>query len=160
MKLTYCPQCAAPLAMQTKTEYICDNKHTYWNNPRATVTIILIKNDKFLVSTRGSEPFKDKYDTPGGFLEYFESPQQAAKREMLEETGLVIDDLQLLGGYFHEYEENVSTCDFVFVAHKWKGKMKPHDDVAALAWKPISVIDGPDFAWHYPGLVAKLSSHD
>lgn len=158
MKYLYCPQCAAPLRQQTKTEYICQNNHPYWNNPRVAASIIIVKGDKLLIAKRGAEPYKGKFDIPGGFLEYNENPETAAKREILEETSLKIDNLELISVYTHEYDEQTSVCDLVYIAHKWHGKVSPHDDVAALDWKPFSIIDDKDFTWPYPGLVAKLTN--
>jgi ADP-ribose pyrophosphatase YjhB (NUDIX family) len=159
MKLTYCPECSTPLKKISDTKYVCTNSHTYWNNPRVTATVILLKDGQVLFSKRALEPHKGKYDTPGGFAEYGESPSAAIKRELKEETGLVADDCTLIDWGSHIYEENVSTCDFIFLVTKWHGTIQAADDSAALVWKPIDFIVSPNFAWSYPGLVKKLKAY-
>jgi 8-oxo-dGTP diphosphatase len=40
--------------------------------------------------------------TPGGHLELWETPEDCAKREVLEETGIVLDDV-ILGPYTNDF---------------------------------------------------------
>ena len=50
-----------------------------------------------LLGRRGNEPGIGRWDIPGGFLEEGEHPLDALRRELLEETGLEIEPLDLLG---------------------------------------------------------------
>lgn len=152
----YCPECKAELDRKDNTDYICANGHQLWNNPKAAVTAILHKDGQLLCSKRGVEPHKDKYDLPGGFVNYGERAIDAIKRELLEETGLELKDAKLIDSYTHQYLEHTSVCDLIFLVNEWGGDMSAQDDVAELKWLPVSVIDQSDFAWHYPGLTAKL----
>ena len=49
-----------------------------------------------LLITRGHDPFKGLYAFPGGFLEYNETPEEGCLRELLEETNLKGNSLELL----------------------------------------------------------------
>ncbi len=65
-----------------------------FNNPKATVTAIIIKGNKLLVLKRNEEPFKGKWDLPGGYMSgNIESAEEALKRELKEEFG--IDNIKL-----------------------------------------------------------------
>ena len=68
--------------MSNKCE-VCEFK-----NPKATVTMALIMNGKLLMVQRNEEPFKDKWDLVGGYMQDGESTYEAAQREFKEETGL------------------------------------------------------------------------
>ncbi|MGH7195389.1 MAG: NUDIX hydrolase [Candidatus Saccharimonadales bacterium] len=156
MKLSYCPQCAAPLTKQNATNYICQNGHNYYNNPRAAVAIILIKNSHILFAKRAREPQKNKYDFPGGFVNYGEAPSRAAHRETFEETGLKLNQLKLLDAQLNFYQTNVCTSDFIYICQDFSGRLQPQDDVAALEWHELAFMQSPNFAWNYPGLYEKL----
>ena len=50
----------------------------------------VLRDGRVLLARRGREPRKGKYVLPGGFVEFDETPYEAARREMREETGLVV----------------------------------------------------------------------
>jgi 8-oxo-dGTP diphosphatase len=54
---------------------------------------------RVLLIRRKNEPFKGAYALPGGFVEIGETVEVACRREVLEETGLAVDDLHLVGVY-------------------------------------------------------------
>ena len=54
---------------------------------------------RVLLIRRKNEPFKGAYALPGGFVEIGETTEAACRREVLEETGLRVDELQLIGVY-------------------------------------------------------------
>jgi NAD+ diphosphatase len=159
MKLYFCTECAAPLSQTSTSTYTCTNGHPYWNNPKAAVAVVLLKDDTVLVSKRGIEPRKGTYDFPGGFIEYNEDALAAAKREMLEETGLRVDNFEILTTYVMEYVENISVLDLLLIARTWHGDMQPQDDSAALEWKPVDFLDRPEFAAPYHGLSTTLRAY-
>jgi 8-oxo-dGTP diphosphatase len=90
---------------------------------------------------RKNEPFG--WAIPGGFVDYGESLETAAARESMEETGLDISDLRLLGCYSDPARDkrshNIST---VYVA-KAQGTPQAGDDAAGLAVFPIDALPQP-----------------
>ena len=72
--------------------------------PRPAVTADCIVFSRYpkpqvLLIRRGNEPFKGEWAFPGGFLNMDETVQECARRELEEETGLVVQDIQLVGVY-------------------------------------------------------------
>jgi 8-oxo-dGTP diphosphatase len=55
--------------------------------------------DRLLLIRRKNPPFQGRYALPGGFIEYGETTESAAARELSEETALVATKLSLIGVY-------------------------------------------------------------
>lgn len=158
MKFTYCTACGGKLYQEDETTYHCKSCSTkLWNNPKAAAGVILLQDKQVLVAKRAREPQKGKYDFPGGFLDYNEDAEDAARRELLEEAGIKLGNLELIATSTHEYAEGTSSCDLLFLATDWEGDIRPNDDVAELYWKPLDFINSPQFAWAYPGLAHKVA---
>lgn len=68
-----------------------------YHNPRPTVSAIISRDEKILLSHRLADPFKGMWDLPGGFMEEKESPEDGMKREMREELGIEIEMGKLIG---------------------------------------------------------------
>jgi ADP-ribose pyrophosphatase len=65
-------------------------KNDYPNNPRVAVGAVVFNNNRVLLVRRGQPPSKDLWAIPGGSVEIGETLQEAAEREILEETGITI----------------------------------------------------------------------
>lgn len=64
--------------------------------------VIFRKNgdrNELLLIKRKNDPFKGKWALPGGFVDEGEDLADAAKRELQEETGLVVEGLKQLGAF-------------------------------------------------------------
>ncbi|MAZ61093.1 MAG: NUDIX hydrolase [Candidatus Marinimicrobia bacterium] len=104
-KLIYCSQCSKKNSYSNKDgeiRYHCKNcKSIHYQNPKPTATLICIKNDEILLVKRAFEPAKGEWSLPGGFIELGETPEDAAKRELKEETNLDGEAVQLIGSCSH-----------------------------------------------------------
>jgi 8-oxo-dGTP diphosphatase len=72
---------------------------TYKSPSIAVDCIVFDDRDRLLLIRRKNPPFAGQFALPGGFVDYGETTEAAARRELLEETGLVAKDLQLVGVY-------------------------------------------------------------
>lgn len=88
------------------------------------------------------------WGTAGGAVELGETVEEAAKREMFEETGLVADELELLGvfsgedtHYTYPNGDEVYVIDVKFVCRKYHGAMKPQaSEVSELKYFSIAEL--------------------
>ena len=68
--------------------------------PALTTDCVLFRPDgQTLLIRRKNDPFAGGYALPGGFVEIGETVEAACRREVLEETGLEVGDLTLVGVY-------------------------------------------------------------
>jgi 8-oxo-dGTP diphosphatase len=65
-------------------------KNDYPGNPRVAVGAVVFKEECVLLVRRGQAPAEDLWAIPGGSVEIGETLQEAAEREILEETGIQI----------------------------------------------------------------------
>jgi ADP-ribose pyrophosphatase YjhB (NUDIX family) len=70
-----------------------------FNNRGTSIDAVIIKEDKILLIKRGANPFKGFWALPGGYVEWDESVEDAVKREVQEELGVIIESSRLIGVY-------------------------------------------------------------
>jgi 8-oxo-dGTP diphosphatase len=63
----------------------------YPERPIVGVGAVIVDGDRVLLVRRGHEPLKGEWSVPGGAVEIGETIEAAIAREVLEETGLVVD---------------------------------------------------------------------
>jgi len=94
-----------------------------------TVDGIVPMDGKIVLIRRRNEPFKGKLALPGGIVEYGESVEDALRRELEEEIGLVCEPAKLVGVFSKPDRDPrghfVSVC---FLAKPVRGKLKAGDD--------------------------------
>ena len=96
-----------------------------------TVDCVVFKDDAVVLIRRGHEPFKDCYALPGGFVEINETIENACRREVFEETGLVVKDLKMVGVYSEPSRDEVRhTVAVAFLGDADISSLKPGDDAS------------------------------
>lgn len=90
---------------------------------------------KLLLIERAGEPFKGRHALPGGFVDMDETTEEAARRELREETGLEISRLQQLSTFSRvdrdPRERVVSVAYFALVQ---PSAVTAGDDAASARW--------------------------
>jgi 8-oxo-dGTP diphosphatase len=93
---SHCPFCGEELGEKheegRKRLYCQECDRIIWRNAEPVAAVIVKKGDKVLLVKRGIEPGKGLWSLPAGFLEVDETAEEAAVRELEEETGLRVDE--------------------------------------------------------------------
>jgi len=160
----HCPVCGTPFAPQSSTSppsapnlllCLACGFH-FWQNSKPAVGALVVREvegrPEILLSRRGVEPFKGKWDTPGGFLANGELPEDGLARELREELGVRLHHPRLFGFGIDEYpaEEVAQEARFVLSIYfrcdlPPAAKLSASDDVAEVRWFPID--QPPDLAF-------------
>jgi 8-oxo-dGTP diphosphatase len=64
--------------------------------PLVGVGAVVVENGRVLLVRRGREPLKGQWSLPGGLLELGETLTAGVAREVLEETGLSVEPIELI----------------------------------------------------------------
>ncbi len=117
----------------------------YPQAPRVAVGALVIKGTSVLLVKRGKAPSNDKWAIPGGSVELGETLQQAAEREILEETGIRIKALEPMYTFDFIERDGQGEIRFHYVivdleAEYIDGEIKPGDDAAGAGWIPFAEL--------------------
>ncbi len=107
------------------------------------------KMDKVLFCIRAKEPYKGLYNFVGGKVEEGESNDDAAYRELFEETGISKDDIELdhfMDLNYFKYENNLQVYYGIL-----KHKVNLVEEKNKLEWVTIgdNLLDNSKFAGNY-----------
>lgn len=112
-----------------------------YRNPFPTVDIIIRINDRIVLIERRLEP--KGWALPGGFVDYGESLEDAARREAREETGLDLKNLRQFGAYSDpQRDPRQHNISFVFTADG-EGVLQGGDDAAHAALFSLEDLPAP-----------------
>ena len=137
-----CPHCGSALsedAAHAPPRHRCpDCGWIHYRNPSPGVTVLIVKGDRVLVGKRGPDSFAPgKWCLPGGFIEFEEDYLTAARREVLEETGLEVRITGLVNVATNYLSPTLHTLVPVLAAEVVGGELRPGDDLEALEWVPL-----------------------
>lgn len=107
-----------------------------------TIDAIMQKGSKVLMVRRRKEPFEGLLALPGGFVEEGETAEEAARREVMEETALEIEPIEILGVYSDPARDpRMHTLTVVFVSIIVGGKEQASDDAVGLEWIELADVE-------------------
>ena len=120
--------------------------YTYkYPRPAVTADMIVLTDEpepQILLIQRGDEPFKGCWAFPGGFMNMDETTEQCARRELKEETGLDIEEVQQVGAYSTvDRDPRGRTITVAYITHV--PQILPVtglDDAAEAKWWPINAL--------------------
>jgi ADP-ribose pyrophosphatase YjhB (NUDIX family) len=123
-------------------------KYTYdYPRPALTVDCVVFGFDegdlKVLLVRRDVEPFRGKWALPGGFVRMDESIEEAARRELREETALeklYLEQLYTFGDVHRDPRGRVVTVAYYALVKLADYRVNAATDASTAAWFSVSEV--------------------
>ncbi len=120
----------------------------FWQNSKPAVAAMITRaqggRPEVLLSRRGIDPFKGRWDLPGGFLSNGELPTDGLDRELREEIGVRSNAARLFTVGIAEYPRDDHAAEARFVLTLYyrceidlAAPLTAADDVAEVRWYPL-----------------------
>jgi 8-oxo-dGTP diphosphatase len=134
--------------------------HTYeYPRPALTVDCVVFGLDegdlKVMLIKRGEAPFKGRWALPGGYVRMDESLEEAARRELAEETGLTgvfLEQLYTFGEPGRDPRGRTVSVAYYALVNLEGREVKASADAEEAAW--FSVNDVPKLAFDHDGILS------
>lgn len=122
-------------------------KRDYPDRPIVGVGAVVVQDGRALIVQRGGEPLKGHWSIPGGVVELGETLREAAAREALEETGLVVEVGEVLEVFDSIVPDAQGKTQYHYVLVDFLctvivGDARPGSDAAAVRWIRGEELDG------------------
>jgi 8-oxo-dGTP diphosphatase len=118
--LRYCPLCGGGLARRAvppddRAHPVCGGcGFVFYLHPKLVAGTLPVRGGRILLTRRAIEPSRGLWTFPGGFVDWGEDVQDAARRETREEVGLALELDALHGVYSYP---GAAVAIVVFRAH-------------------------------------------
>ena len=120
-------------------------KREYPDRPYVGVGVIVFRDKEVLLVQRNKEPNKGQWSIPGGSQLLGETASEAAQRELLEETGVKVDQLFLVDvvdAIIPDVEGKIkyhyTLVDYMGQWHS--GESRPGDDAKEVRWVRLNEL--------------------
>lgn len=127
-------------------------------HPAVTVDGVVFGFDdadlKLLLIQRDLEPFKGRWALPGGFVGPTEDLEEAARRELADETGitrLYLEQLYSFGDPKRDPRERVISVAYYALVKLADHKLRAASDAVDVAWFPVAEL--PKLAFDHEKIV-------
>ena len=128
-------------AGQTLEEFLAAYHPKDYPHPSVTVDLLIFSLERarpeLLMIRRGNHPYLGCWALPGGFVEPEEFTEDAAARELEEEThvrGLTLSEIGLFSGPDRDPRGWTMSCAYAAIAQRSKLQIRGDDDAAEAAW--------------------------
>jgi 8-oxo-dGTP diphosphatase len=114
-------------------------KRSYPDHPIIGVGAVIVDGGRVLLVRRATEPLKGEWSVPGGMLELGEKLRDGVCREVLEETGLVVEPGEVLDVFDSIFTDNQGRTEYHYVLVDYlcrpiSGEATPGTDVSDVRW--------------------------
>jgi ADP-ribose pyrophosphatase YjhB (NUDIX family) len=165
--MRFCPHCTHALEEGfafDRLRLTCPScGFVHFQTPKVGVSVLVERDGKVLLVRRAIDPGKGDWSLPSGFVEWDETPEDAARRECAEETGLLLADLELLDVRHYNDDFRGPGINITYSGRVAGGRLEPGDDAQTACFVSPAGLPAPDaiaFRGHELMLERWRSSHE
>jgi 8-oxo-dGTP diphosphatase len=103
-------------------------------NRGVSIDAVVVRGHEVLLIQRARDPDKGSWATPGGYIEWDESAEEAVARELQEETGLILSHADLITVRSEPDRHPKQVINLVYGVTVEDGDIRAGDDAADVAW--------------------------
>jgi ADP-ribose pyrophosphatase YjhB (NUDIX family) len=137
-EFNYCIRCGALVKHEIKfgkVRPVCPQcGWIHFVDPKVAAAVLIEQDGHVLLVRRTNEPFRCLWTLPAGFINGGEDPAEAAARECLEETGLIVRVKRVLDIISGKEHPRGADFTIIYQAVVVSGELKPDDDADAAEW--------------------------
>jgi 8-oxo-dGTP diphosphatase len=129
--------------------------------PQVGIGVFVVRDGKFLMGHRKGSHGADTWSIPGGHMEFAETFEQTAKREVMEETGMVIKNVRFGAVTNDVFESDSKHYVTVWVLSDWDANepsITEPDKFIDQEWIDVNDIPEPLFLPWYELLKSEFMS--
>jgi len=157
----HCPACAAALESKDvagRQRPVCSQcGRVIYYDPKVAATCIVERQGTVLMVRRAVEPGIGLWSMPGGYVDRGEVVEEAAAREVLEETGLEVE-VERLVGLFSERGQPVMVA--AFAARETGGSLAAGPETYEVGFFPLGSLPELAFPRDHKILESWLATRD
>jgi ADP-ribose pyrophosphatase YjhB (NUDIX family) len=148
----FCRECGSVLEERLafgKTRGVCPScGYTHFEDPKVAVGVVVELDGGILLGKRNHEPKFGCWSFPSGFVDAGEVPEEAAVREVEEETGIEVRLDRLLGVYANRGERVIFIA---YAGHAIGGALEAGEECTEVACFPADAL--PELAFPNDGAI-------
>ena len=118
---------------------IKNDTRRYPKRPIVGVGALIFRRDRVLMAQRGKQPMRGAWSLPGGVVEVGESLDAAIRREVREETGLVVKPVKVFEIFERILRDSAGAPEYHYVLIDYLcrvtgGELRAGDDASRVEW--------------------------
>ncbi len=144
MPAGFCIACGSPLVsreLEGRTRRVCPRcERVAYENPVPAAAVVVRRGRQILLGRRGIEPYRGRWARPAGDLAVDETAENAAIREVREETGLIVRLTGLLDVLSTHDDPRKPSILIVYQGEEAGGELMPGSDCDEVAFHSLDEL--------------------